>query len=394
MKSKKNFLRVEANGMMLNYRDAKVSGKLDFLKIFFYFLIVFRTIVKLSMFGLPFYIDVVLLAFIFVFAFLNMLNEKKTLMSWAAIIVFLFFSVLTYLNCKSISLLILTLIVMVFKKDDLVSSLKIVNNFKIVIILFIGIIYTLFHLINKQYFPYNISDNGQIIPLFGFHQNVFCTLIFWTFFERIFLNYSKKKHLKYAFMFLILGVILYLVFKSDIIIILCLITSISFALINNKLFKRIINFTSKYIFLFVGICFLLLCILYLNGNFYNVISNIDILFNSRIRMGAYIINYYGLTFFPQYAPSLTNIQREGFFRLTGTTYDGVYISLFSQIGIWLFATFCIAFFKIAKKNNLIFNLMLIIFALHSLAEVQIIDFAFCFVPTISLVHCFEKNVII
>ena len=109
----------------------------------------------------------------------------------------------------------------------------------------------------------------------------------------------------------------------------------------------------------------------------------------RIRLGAYILNYFGITWLGQEISDRTVIW-DPVWRLDSFTFDNIYTYFISNIGIvWLLAV-CVLFYKLAAKRSVKISICIIAWALYGITEVHGINIYLLF-PLLLSVLLFNKT---
>ena len=116
---------------------------------------------------------------------------------------------------------------------------------------------------------------------------------------------------------------------------------------------------------------------------------IDELLSGRIKLGAYALEYYGLSFWGQ---DLTDIivVWDSDWRLSGHTFDNVYSYLMCSYGIVWLLVLVFLFYRLALIGDEKTNIMIILWMLYGISEVQILD-PYRFFPIMLVATLYEHT---
>lgn len=98
----------------------------------------------------------------------------------------------------------------------------------------------------------------------------------------------------------------------------------------------------------------------------------DSILNTRIRLNGYRLEQYGITWFGQNCPLVSNGMNWRWIS-TGGAFDCTYMWLIINMGIILLLTLMIGFYKLAKQESVFISLLLIIWALGALIDTDFLN---------------------
>lgn len=212
---------------------------------------------------------------------------------------------------------------------------------------------------------------------FGFiHPNMFSMYVFQLILMWVWLNYDKvkKEHLV-EIAAIAFCVVIFTKTRTSFIdtLILCLLL-----LFVNKEYgnsKKMLTMCAKYITPMTAAVTLFLSLTFASGNLISRIA--DKILNTRIRLGGYAYEKYGMTLFGQDLSGM-EVVWDSFWGITEHTFDSIYTAVAMNYGLIWLIFICIAFYKLAQKQNAKINICLIMWALYGITEVHGLNAFMCF----------------
>lgn len=116
---------------------------------------------------------------------------------------------------------------------------------------------------------------------------------------------------------------------------------------------------------------------------------IDKLLSLRIKLGAYALEHYGLTFAGQDMTEIT-VMWDSFWQLNGHTFDNVYSFLLINYGFLWLLFLIVLFYKLAQINSEKDNIVILLWAIYGITEVHIIN-PFLFFPIMLVSKLFQNR---
>lgn len=212
------------------------------------------------------------------------------------------------------------------------------------------------------------------------HPNRFSMYLFNLMLLWVYLNFRRLNN-KNIFGFLLIGMISFVLTRTRTNLIeIIIIAGLLLMWINIQTKTRLKSFLKKVAMYIVPVSAILtmLCVYwYSSGNY--IVKAIDLLLSSRIRLGAYAFNKYGLTLLGQ--PISYDVAYDDSWRLNTFTFDNTFTFLcISQGVIWL-AIISILFYKLAKNETTRIHFTIIAWTLYGITEVHGLN-AYMFFPVI------------
>lgn len=224
---------------------------------------------------------------------------------------------------------------------------------------------------------------------FGFvHPNMFSIYVFqlvlmwiWLEFERI-----KKEHVALLAAF---GVFMVSLTRTRTSFLDLLILCFLLLFVNKEQGKanKLLNLCARWITPFAAGVVLFLSVTFASGNPLSEIA--DRILNTRIRLGGYAYERYGMTLFGQNLSGM-EVVWDPFWSINAHTFDNVYTAVAINYGaVWLLFI-CAAFYMLAKRQDPKINICLIMWALYGVTEIHGLNAFLCF-PVLLIVLLYSGN---
>ena len=158
--------------------------------------------------------------------------------------------------------------------------------------------------------------------------------------------------------------------------------------------RKWLSVFAKFIIPVCGVTIIIFTIVYveqLNAFHKNiVVMTIDKLLSSRVKLGAYGYDKYGITFLGQ---NLSNykVTWDQEWRLNAHTFDDVYTYCAMNVGIVWLVLITVMFYKLADRHSDKINIFIIIWALYGISEVHVLN-GYVFFPILMIMMTFEPSV--
>lgn len=325
----------------------------------------------------------VVAALMFMICIVNERYSIKTLVIYAIVT---FLCMLTSINVGNLGILLTVLTCLAVVKRNFNKAIECMFvcelTFGIVNVLF-SLVYSLFG--NSSFF---MDVEGVKRFTFGFsHPNIFSIYLFNLVLMWIWLNFGHitKKNMLIIIFFEILA---YSGAKTRTAV-LNMIILIVLLFLGSRMTKKhfVLTTLAKYITPVCAIFTYIVTYFYTTGNHF--IRILDDFLSYRIRLGAYILNNFGVTLIGQ-PISDKSVVWDPYWQLTEFTFDNIYTYFISSIGIVWLILICIIFYKLAKKKNVKINICIILWALYGITEVQGIN-AYILFPLVLSALIFDKS---
>lgn len=218
---------------------------------------------------------------------------------------------------------------------------------------------------------------GVIRYDFGFvHPNMFSMYVFnlilmwvWLYYDQI-----KKEHI--VMIMIVMGMVsLFTKTRTSFLDAMFLCFLLLFLKQETKDREKGLTFCVKGIVPFLTVIILWLCITYPMGCKINQLA--DRVLNSRIRLGGYAYDHYGITVFGQ---NLSDVEAvwDPVWQITGDTFDNIYTALAMNYGVIWIILISLFFYKLARQNNKKINICLLMWAMYGVTETHGLNGFLCF----------------
>lgn len=191
----------------------------------------------------------------------------------------------------------------------------------------------------------------------------------------IWINYKNIKTQDYIKLFLI-SIFTYICTDSRLLLIISMFLVLSVYIIKHT--RRIDWLLQKMVILIVPVLTLFMMSmtrLFAEGN--SFAYKVDSLLNTRIRLNGYRLEQYGTTLLGQNCPLISN----GFSWIwlsNGGAFDNIYMWLMINMGIVWLLIITICFWIFAKKNHPLINLLMIVWSLCAMIDMDFLNAMCCF----------------
>lgn len=214
----------------------------------------------------------------------------------------------------------------------------------------------------------NVS--GEMMYNFGFsHPNIFASVATNLFAMYMWLHFDSMRSRALICLSVVMLVV-YIATGSRTALLVTIFLLIGFLLVRNR--KKtwgLLQFGTQIAVPFMTAFFGILCSKYMSGH--SLVMFLDKLLSKRIKLGAYYLNRFGVSFWGQ---DVTNIvvKWDPFWRMNSVTFDNIYTYLLVTQYIWLVVTAFI-FFKAAKNGENKACIFLLSWVLYGVSEVHVIN---------------------
>lgn len=224
---------------------------------------------------------------------------------------------------------------------------------------------------------------------FGFiHPNMFSMYVFQLILMWVWLNYHKiKTEHVIGIAAISVYVVIFTKTRTSFIDTLILCFLLFFVREENRKLKKIVTLCAQSMIPVTAVIIIFLSVTYASGNPLSEIA--DKILNARIRLGGYAYEKYGMTLFGQDLSAM-EVVWDPVWRITEHTFDNIYTALAINDGLVWLVIICIAFFKLAQKQNLKINICLIMWALYGVTEVHGLNAFMCF-PILLVVLLYKED---
>lgn len=331
-------------------------------------------------------VDVLLSFLAIVFLGAAILKKKftmKMLIIHVCIIILALFSVL---QTKSFGILITVISCLAVRDEDIDKVINFIFSYECLFIVVHTLIAFGYSLLGRALYS-NVS--GVMRYNFGFrHPNTFSAFLFNVIIMYIWKRfYSMKK--KHILTILGIEIAVYCITKSlTPFIAVC--TVILLTIIANKSVKmqKVMSWSAGIIVPVLAFIVYVLITKYEVGNL--TMEKINLLFSGRIKLGAYALEHYGLTWLGQEISSFY-VEWDSYWRLNKFTFDNLYSNIMINFGLIWLVICSLFFFLLSRKNNAKVSVFLIIWAIYGMSEVYGINVYYCF-PILLVALLFEGKV--
>lgn len=140
---------------------------------------------------------------------------------------------------------------------------------------------------------------------------------------------------------------------------------------------KVLRFCAAYAVPFLSILFAVLCSVYTSQ--YAIVELLDKLLSKRIKLGAYHLHHYGISFWGQNVTDIV-VKWDPFWRFNSVTFDNIFTYLLVGQLVWL-VVISVLFYKCAKKGDNRTCIFILAWAMYGITEVHGIN-PFLFFPAL------------
>lgn len=309
---------------------------------------------------------------LFVLVILEKRYARKTLLIYAIITLFGLYSAVQVGN---VGFLITIITWFAVREENIDVIVKYIYQIELLLFLTVVVISGLMSVIGIKSIATVIS--GELRYNFGFsHPNTFSMLLFNLILMWVYINFNKIRMKNIVAIFL-LTIIAYSFTKTRtfLVDVGCLLLILMITKVNKIRINNIISVIARFITPTLAVGTYALAILYMAGN--TVAITIDDILSYRIRLVAYGLTQYGVSFFGKNLSNITVVYDQ-YWRLNSFTFDNIYAYLLTNIGIIWLVVICICFYFLAKKKEPKLCIFIIVWALYGMTEVHGINCYECF----------------
>lgn len=219
---------------------------------------------------------------------------------------------------------------------------------------------------------------------FGFgHSNVFSAIVFGLLSIWVFINYNKMGSFYISVLIVAAFIILFAAGTKTIFFNMIIMTVlIVIHQLNNKHLNKIVKHTAMFIFPVTTILLVLAILNYWQWGI-DDLRNMPVLSTlfGRIGLGAYAYEQSGWTFLGERITYLGKVPWDSLWRRNWFTFDNTYTTLLIQYGIFYSIIISVCMYKLAKKYDYKYSLLIITWALSCLTEGYQLN---CYIGTVLL----------
>lgn len=223
------------------------------------------------------------------------------------------------------------------------------------------------------------------------HPNRFSMYLFNLIILWVFLNFKRLKN-SHIIAISLIGIVSYVFTRTRTNLLeMIIMIFLMFAWINvpaKKILKKVIKAISMYITPVLAAATMLCVKYYTRGN--EVIDKIDIFLSSRIRLGAYAFQKYGLTLLGQPIKFNVKFEYDPTWRLSSFTFDNTYTFLCILQGIIWLVLLIMLFYVLSKHGSTRIHFAVIAWTLYGVTEVHGLNCYMCF-PILLVVLLFDQR---
>ena len=278
----------------------------------------------------------------------------------------------TSYSSNDFSLLITFFTILLIKNKSIDDFIRII--FKIKVYFLVLHIIVFFLTTNIGSLNYYSSDFR--VSFLTSHPNIFSLIYAWTILEWIWLNWEKVKKRNFLII-LIMDVIIYSYTKTDVFIIIHIITIIIFYF--QKYIHRTLVFLAQWIAPIMITFTFYAAWAYSNsfGFINSIILKIDSLLSRRIAFISLALKEYNFTMFGQVID--VNLGWNVEYRVNNIALDNVFALFIFKYGAIYMFILCYSFWKLSRCKNAKINIFIIIFTLYGIIEGQLMIIYYSFV---------------
>ena len=140
---------------------------------------------------------------------------------------------------------------------------------------------------------------------------------------------------------------------------------------------KFLRFCAAYIAPCLSVLFAVLCSIYTSQ--YALVDLLDKLLSKRIKLGAYHLHHYGISFWGQNVTDIV-VKWDPFWKFSSVTFDNIFTYLLVSQLVWL-VIICVLLYKCAKKGDNRTCIFILAWAMYGITEVHGIN-PFMFFPVL------------
>lgn len=292
-----------------------------------------------KIFELPDGIKILLYLITFIILGIDFLMSKPSIKKILFFLMFLLIGVLGYIRTGAFFLLLDVFVLFNLKDKNLNDIIKIDFSMKLIFIIIHCICYSFEYSFNydvlSDSFMYKDDIEGGIIrhSMMFLHPNTFSSIFLWMVIDIIYLNYNKNEKLLITTIICsILMVAQYLLTKSRTALIIYFIYIVGVFIlkkINPEKIRKILDFIYHHLFDIIFIATVLMCILYLDGNY--LMKKINGLTSGRIYSSSFLLDNYGISLLPVEISRPSWLIIDNFYILFLCEYGFIYLIFLSIV---------------------------------------------------------------
>lgn len=214
-------------------------------------------------------------------------------------------------------------------------------------------------------------EGGESIFSFGFgHANVFSAIVFGLISIWVFINFNRLGSFHYVVLALISLLILFAAGTKTIFAnVMVLVAMIAIYKLNNRRINKMVKKTAMFIFPVITIIIVFSILNYWQWGIDNLRNTpvLSTLFG-RIGLGAYAYERSGWTFLGQRIDYYGAVPLDQLWRRNWFTFDNTYTTMLIQYGIFYIILLSVYLYKLAKKYDYKYYVLIITWALSCLTE--------------------------
>lgn len=228
--------------------------------------------------------------------------------------------------------------------------------------------------------------SGEARYNFGFsHPNVFSCVLTNLFAMYLWLHYDSVRS-RNLLVICLMEIAAFLITGSRTGLVVTLFLVVFVVLYRNNKPHRFIKFMASYALPVLTAVFYGLCQAYQSGN--ALVLLVDQSLSGRIRLGAYALQRFGVSFFGQNLSGV-EVKWDAFWKLSGITFDNIYTYLIATQFVWLVVV-AFLFYIIAKKGSTKQHIFILTWALYGISEIHVMNPILFFVILI-VTSLFDRN---
>lgn len=301
---------------------------------------------------------------------------RKTEIVRLCLIVLLAF--VTCIKTKNMSYLLIVLIILPAKNIGIDYFVK--TNLRVsVVCATIQVLAWVLNCFVSLGFPVYDNVAEHRIGFLYVHPNIAAIKLGWMIIMWLWLRWNVAKRKTY-FTAIIITSALYYTTKSDGCL-LIYVFILLMALKKNALVRKVIVFSGRFVFFFLGIITCGLSVCYIgHGKITSISQQLDVFFSRRFAMSYLAIKENGITLIGQ-SISLKHEWGDGgeLFKFGNYTIDSLYTYLFISVGVIWFLIISFGFYRLLRERNYKYAVAIIVFSLYAAIELHCIFPPKCFV---------------
>lgn len=327
-------------------------------------------------------IDSVLTVLACAFFLLEILYQKYSINTLAIYAVVVILSLFSASKTGSFGLMSTVITCLVLRKENLVDVITYMYQVEKILFSIVFIMAIIMSLFGGLSLTMNV--NGMERFAFGFtHPNVFSAIAFNIIMMWVWINFNRMTP-KRILTLILVELLLFYFTRTRTTLILEMIMDI---LIVIPFSIRILSKIAMVVTPTMAFITYVLAVLFMRGNPFAIMMNTVL--SSRVKLTAYALEKFGLTIFGNNLQGF-RVNWEANWGLNDFTFDNLYSSFFSSVGIiWLIAC-TVLFFLVARKKDRKFCVYIILWALYGMTEVHGSN-CYIFFPILVVTTLFTKG---